>query len=411
MKAATHMFEEKREGAKAGGDRSLMLTATRGSATRGSVLIIVLVTMLFASAALTLFLEKASTDLIAEARVITDTNLRTEAYSALETTVAVLVDFREVLGSLRSPSEGWGDPLGFAGYEPGPDREVSVAFEDESGKISLPTVDTQTLITLFKAWEMVAPDAEKLADALLGWMKKEHVPASVASPRAEDYERNELAYQPPARSLRSFSELAAIEYAREVFYDERGNPNDLHRRFTATFSLYNFRRPNLNGASPDVLLAFGGQDDPQQRQRLEEFRAGTGMYQANGSGVFKSSSDVAGVLGARAEAVGKVGTEISALRVIVTVREGLNVYRLAVLLAPSGGAKPPEPGDLNRGEEEDGNNGQTDRNAARPATSSSRTATASAGAETKSLNYPFTLLEIRENGAIPTVAETPSSPL
>ena len=83
---------------------------------KGSVIIIVLVTMMFAAAALTLFLEKASTDLIAEARVITDNQLRTEAYSALETTVGVLEDFRSVLGNLRSPGEGWNDPLGFAGY-------------------------------------------------------------------------------------------------------------------------------------------------------------------------------------------------------------------------------------------------------------------------------------------------------
>jgi general secretion pathway protein K len=55
---------------------------------RGSVLIIVLVTMLFAVAALTLFIEKASTDLIVATRDATDTRLRAEAYSALETTVA-----------------------------------------------------------------------------------------------------------------------------------------------------------------------------------------------------------------------------------------------------------------------------------------------------------------------------------
>jgi hypothetical protein len=377
---------------------------------RGSVLIIVLVTMLFAVAALTLFLEKASTDLIAEARVITDARLRAEAYSALETTVAVLVDFREALSGLRSPSEGWDDPLGFAGYEPGPDREVSVAFEDESGKIPLPNVDAQTLVTLFKAWELPQADAEKLSDALLGWMKKDHTPTTVASPRPEDYERGEIAYQPPARPLRSFSELGAIEYAREVFFDEKGTPTDLYRRFVATFSLYNFRRPNLNAAAPDVLLAYGA-DDPQQKQRLDEYRSGTGMYQANGAGVFKSNNDVAGVLGAKSEAAGKVGTEISALRVIVTVREGLNSYRLAVLLAPPGGAKAPVAGDLNKKTEGENNNAQGGNSPGAGTSVRSTAASAGSSAQTKSLNYPFTLLEIRENGAIPTPEVTTSSPL
>jgi general secretion pathway protein K len=380
------------------------------SRSRGSVLIIVLVTMLFAVAALTLFLEKASTDLIAEARVITDARLRTEAYSALETTVGVLEDFRSVLGNLRSPSEGWGEPLEFAGYEPGEDRQVSVSFEDESGKISLPRVDAQTLMMIFKSWDMPVPDAEKLTDALLGWMKKGHAPSSIAAPRAEDYDKGDLPYQPPARSLRSFSELAAIDYAREVFYDEKGVPNDLWRRFAATFSLYNFSRPNINAASPELIASLGA-DDPQQQQRLNEFRSGTGAYQANGSGVFKSANDIAGVLGAKSEAAGKVGTEISALRVIVTVREGLNSYRLATLLAPSGGAKAPEAGALNKKTAEGNNNAQGGNSATAAASGRSNTASGGNNAQVKSLNYPFTLLEIRENGAIPTVDVTTSSPL
>ncbi len=380
-----------------------------GSA-RGSVLIIVLVTMLFATAALTLFLEKASTDLIAETRVITDARLRTEAYSALETTVGVLEDFRSVLGNLRSPSEGWGEPLEFAGYEPGDGREVAVSFEDESGKVSLPRVDAQTLTLIFKSWDMPVPDAEKLTDALLGWMKKEHASSSISAPRAEDYDKGDLPYQPPGRSLRSFSELAAIEYAREVFYDEKGLPNDRWRKFVTTFSLYNFNRPNINGASPELIASLGA-DDPQQQQRLNDYRTGSGMYQANGSGVFKSSNDIAGVLGAKSEAAGRVGTEIAALRVIVTVREGLNTYRLAALLAPSGGAKAPEAGALNKPTAEGNNNAQGGNSATAAASGRSTTATAASTAQVKSLNYPFTLLEIRENGAIPTPDVTTSSPL
>ncbi len=377
-------------------------------ARRGSVLIIVLVTMLFAAAALTLFLEKASTDLIVATRDATDARLRAEAYSALETTVAVLVDFKEALGGLHSPSEGWNSPLEFAGYEPGPDREVTVEFEDESGKISLPTVEPLMLINLFKGWELSQPNAEKLSDALLGWMKKGHTPTSVSSPTAEDYERGDLPYQPPLRPLRSFSELAAIEYAREVFYDEKGNPNDLWRRFVATFSLYSYKQPNLNAAPSDVLLAYGA-NDPQQQAQLKDFTQGTGLYQANGPGVFKSSADVAGVLGARSAAAAQVGTQISALRVIVTVKEGLNQYQLAALLAPPGGATAPEPGSLNRGKKTEGGD------AAQPnggqAAARAQPAAGGGGAGGKSLNYPFTLLEIRENGAIPrSSVSSPPSP-
>ena len=407
MTTTRRIFEQRRAGVNPDTDRSLRARGYEGlpAATRGSVLIIVLVTMLFAVAALTLFIEKASTDLIVATRDATDARLRGEAYSALETTVGVLVDFREVLGGLHSPSEGWNDPLAFAGYEPGPDREVTVTFDDESGKISLPNVNGRTLINLFESWEMPQGDAEKLSDALLGWMKKEHTPASVSSPTPEDYDRGDLPFQPPARSLRSFSELASIDYAREVFYDEKGNPNDLWRRFVATFSLYNYKQANLNAAPPDLLAALGA-DDPQQQQRLTDFLAGAGQYQANGPGVFKNSGDIAGVLGAKSEALSKVGTEISALRVIVTVTEGINTYRLAALLAPSGGAKAPGAGSLNRETNAENNNAQNG-NSTRNATSGGGTNSTSGNATTKSLNYPFTLLEIRENGAIPSPAIQP----
>ncbi len=374
--------------------------STRGR--RGSVLIIVMVTMLFAVAALTLFMEKASTDLIVETRDATDARLRGEAYSALETTLAVLVDFREALGGLRNPSEGWDDPLGFAGYQPEEDREVEISFEDESGKVSLPAATPEMLVNVFKYWELSQNDSERLADALLGWMRKEHVPMSVASPTAMDYDRGDLPYVPPQRSLRSFAELASIEYAREVFFDEKGNPTDLYGRFTQTFSLYTFRQPNLNSAPPDLLAVYGG-DDPQVRERLGDFLQGRGMYQANGAGVFKSEADIAGVLGAQSPAAGRVGTQISALRVIVTVREGMNTYRLSTLVALTNGVRAPEAGELNRENNREAGNSNAGAASAGNAPRSTRNTTV------KSLNYPFTLLEIRENGAIPDRDQTDTS--
>jgi hypothetical protein len=54
---------------------------------------------------------------------------------------------------------------------PGPNTEVRVEFEDESGKLSLPMLDFAGLTQLFVAWEVPKAEAEKLADALLGWMR------------------------------------------------------------------------------------------------------------------------------------------------------------------------------------------------------------------------------------------------
>ena len=96
------------------------------SRRNGSVILIVLITVLFATTALTLFIERASTDLLVDAREADAARLRLEAYSALETTLGVLEDFRTVIGSLHSPSEGWSEPLLFANYEPQSGHRIDV---------------------------------------------------------------------------------------------------------------------------------------------------------------------------------------------------------------------------------------------------------------------------------------------
>jgi len=246
----------------------------------GSVLIVVLVTILFASLALVAFMDKASTDLIVESRDTTTLRLRQEAYSALEVTLAVLETFREVDGTLRSQTEGWGDPLTFAGWTPSEGHTVEVQFEDETGKLPLPRADSVALVALFEAWEMQQADAQRLADAMMNWMKKDYVSAGLFTP---DYDDATIPYAIPGRSLRSFNELAAIDVARDVFYDEDGRPNELWHRFASSVSLFNYPKPNLNSAPSDVQIALGT-FEPEQQQKLADFMAGTGSFQAQGPG-------------------------------------------------------------------------------------------------------------------------------
>jgi hypothetical protein len=375
----------------------------RGCGARGgSVIIIVLVTLMFTSVALTLFIEKASNDLLVEARAADDARLRREASSALETVLAVLQDFQDVNGGLRSPQEGWDDPLGFAGYEPEAGRTVEVNFEDESGRISLPSATGPVLVNVFKGWGLSPPNADKLSDAILGWMKKDYVGTSAGAPRAEDYDRGELPFIPPSRPLRSFDELASIDYARDLFYDENGNPTELWRRFVATFSLYEYNSPNINGAAPDLLSAYGS-TDPNLQKRLDDYIHGRGSYKNRGPGFFPDKERVAFILGAQSPAA-ELGTEIRALRVHVTVREGQSSYRLSVLVAPTtrGGARIPRAAASNT----DGDGASPPAASPQPTpsaggSSSGRTTIGGSGATAeKKLNYPFTLLEIRENDAI-----------
>lgn len=373
--------------------------APRG-ARRGSVLIIVMMTLLFATFALLAFMDRASNDLLVDQRDVLTKRLRKEAYSALEVTLAVLEDFREIGNGLRSPAEGWGDPLAFAEYTPTEDRQVQITFEDESGKISLPRANANVLVSLFRNWQLTQNDSEALADALMGWMHKGHVYSSSVSP---NYEQGAIPYEAPGRPLRSFHELAAIEKVRETFYDSDGRPNELWQRFTETVSLFDFPRSNLNGARSDTLAALG-QFDLTQQQNLADYLTGAGTFQSQGPGYFRSPADAQQVAGPAGN-VGAFAATISALRITVTVLDGKTQFRLTTVIAPPGGATTVQT-TAQRSQTTTAaaqtaaqRQNQPNTKAANPATNRSAQEQAS-----RNLKYPFTLLEVRETAEIAPVS-------
>ena len=362
---------------------------------RGSVIVIVMVTLMFALTALLAFMDKAAIDLMADQRAAVARRLRVEAYSALEVVLAVLVDFREAGNGLRSQAEGWNDPLGFAGYTPGEGFTVEVSLEDESGKLPLPQVNAQVLTNLFIAWGAQKNEAEEIADAMMGWMKRGH---TYTSPIQPNYESGPLPYEAPARPMRSYQELAAIEKARDYFYDKDGRPNENWRRFTACVSLLDFPKPNLNSASQDVLAALGRYDQMQSRN-VVDFLQGRGDFRSNGPGYFQNAGDVGRITGPTGDAQGFAAT-ISALRINLTVREGRNEFRVSVVVAPPGGAKTVQAVATKKETKAAPAGG---RPGAQPGTTTPPTPAPAGGlgsaAATKpaDLKYPYTVLAIEEN--------------
>jgi general secretion pathway protein K len=221
-----------------------------------------------------------------------------------------------------------------------------------------------------------------------------------------NYETGAIPYVPPGRSLRSFSELAAIEKVREMFFDEDGRPNDLWRRFVDNVSLFDFPRPNLNGAKPDALAALGQFDETQQRN-LGDYLRGTGTYRNQGPRFFQSPTDAQRVAGPTGDS-GAFASTISALRITVTVRDGSTSYRLSTVIAPPNGAstvqttatagrtQTPSTGAQTAAQQQ--NRPNAGQMTPRPGTSPT---TPGSGSAEQSLRYPFTLLEIRENDEIP----------
>ncbi len=374
-----------------------------------------MITLLFATFALVAFIERATNDLLVDQRDAEGRRLRREAYSALEVTLAVLEEFREVGNGLHSPAEGWHDPLAFAGYTPSDDRKVEIAFEDESGKISLPRADAQVLTRLFQSWDIPQTESESLADALMGWMQRDYTYRTSVTP---DYEQGSIPYETPGRSLRSFNELAAIALVREKFYDSGGRPNDLWRRFAAAVSLLNFPKPNLNGARADSLVALG-QFDSMSQQNLSDYLSGAGAYRAQGPGYFRNVNEASQLAGAGGNA-NAFGTTISALRITVTVIDGLSRFRLSAVVTPQGGGASPVQTTATATRARAAANASTNAQQqaqqaaaqqAQKQAAPSPTASDRATAIVRDLKYPFTLLEIRENDEISSAPPPPPAAL
>jgi general secretion pathway protein K len=356
-----------------------------------------MITLVFTAVALTAFIERASNDLLVEARDADAGRLRQEAYSALEVTIAVLEDFRQADSGLHSPNEGWGDPLRWAGWTPSEGRTVEVSLEDESAKIPLNHTDLTTLTTLFAGWQIPADQAASLADALLGWMKSGYV---YTTPLTVDYERDPVPYDAPGRALRDYSELAAVDVARTLLFDEGGRPNGNYWRFVADCSIFDFATPNVNGANADVLGAVGQYTDVQ-KEHLRDFLNGTGQYANQNPQWFRNAAMLAGVAGLGGQA-GGFGTTVTALRVLVTVHEGRSQFRLAAVIAPQGGAALIQTNAVNAtAGNANGAAATTTSVTAASQPGSTAAASTTAASVPQNLSYPFTILQLLEDDAIP----------
>jgi len=379
---------------------------------QGSIIILVMVTLLFTAAALVAFLDKASNDLLVEARTAEAGRLRPDAYSALETTLAVLEDFREADNGLHHPNEGWGDPLDWAGWAPADGYTVDVAFEDESGKLPLIHTNPATLLLLFQAWQMDQTDAQKLTDELESWINENYTPATALNP---DYEQSAIPYDPPHRSLRSFSELAAIDGIRDTFYTN-GRPNGLYWRFYNDFSLFNFARPNINGANTDVLAALGqftGQQDEAIATRLNGSLTTSKLVHP----WFTSATDLATAFSSEVGNGRSFSYTVSALRIIITVHDKAAQFRLSAVVSATtgGGATTIQTNATDvKNRAAATANGETTNTVSVTAksqttTSANNAQASAAAATTANLEFPFRILQILENDDIP-LAPVPPPP-
>jgi general secretion pathway protein K len=285
--------------------------------------------------------------------------------------------------------QGWSDPLGYAGYTPREGVTVDVAFEDESGKVPLPTASRDTLLALFGHLGLADADANKVTDALFFWMHDGYVPTNSAIDDSA-YAAALTPYEPPHRSLRSFDELRSVLVARDYFFDSDDQPKPLYQAFVNSVSLYNYNAANVN-ASMTSTLAAAALDD-SQAGKVADYIAGKGDRIAGSPPYLRSAKDMRTVLG-NAPTTG-LGTTIQCLRIKITVREGASNMVLNALVAQKGQASLPAAAVVGDATAEAN---ETPAVAANNTTGQNRAASTTTGSPgANPLNYPFVILELTE---------------
>ncbi len=385
-------------------------TPTPRPRRRGSVIVVVLITLLLASLMLMKFIENSAVELTLATRQADRDRLRSEAYSALETALAVMAEIRAIDDALHSPAQGWGDPFAYLGQSPREGLEVTFSFTDESGKLSLPTLSFDDMVELAQVLGLGEHDARRFSDGLFAWTRADHSPQEMEA-EASRYERDSIPHEPPRRSLRSWDELRAVRVARDYVYDEQGDLTPFGQALRDNLSLYRFNGTNINALAPMIGILRGW--DAAQVASIVNYQAARSPRPAGAPPWFRGADDLRALLGANADTRG-LDASAKLVRVDVFVREGAASMRLGALVAldasvslpaaaESPGAAPnPAPGETPRGGS--GNpagprNGQGGTGGAggapRAGGPGGETARGGAASEER-LNYPFRVLEVVE---------------
>ncbi|MCC5833772.1 MAG: general secretion pathway protein GspK [Opitutales bacterium] len=302
----------------------------------GTVLVAVLLLVVLLSFIVVAFMEDATSRIKYYGLFHHQDDLRVDAYSALETSLAVINQFREIDGEIWGPAQGWSDPLEYAGFNTGNGTRINVRILDESGRLGLQSLDEFTLRLIFQELDFDIRESQELSDALLDWMDPSET-RRLSGFGLSDYRNLDPPYSPANRPIRSWDELPLIHGFREAFWSEDGRPLSRLRQFREAISLYYNGPINLNAASPLVLRVLEAQGR-LDRYIYENYRTGIGSgYRDTGIPRVIRDANEAGYLGeGDGEGGGPVGVTAGMLRVEVEAIRGEARFLISTLVSWSG---------------------------------------------------------------------------
>ncbi|MBL4574706.1 MAG: general secretion pathway protein GspK [Opitutaceae bacterium] len=301
---------------------------------KGAVLLLVLVMIVVVSFAMIEFTERGLSEIAGEGYYVERSYLRTEAYSALETSLAVLADVIFIDGSLQAPIQGWGDPLVYAGVSLAEGTFATIRYTDESGKLPLNELDEGTLYLLFTEMEFEVDDSLKLTNSLLDWIDEDDA-TRIDGAELDEYGLAEMPFAASNRPIRRLEELSIVDGFRSLFFTEEGHPNEHFFRFAEAVSPYGSSSINVNAASELALISVGGLSELQVEAIMDHRAGSDGIIGTEDDRYFASQEELLEVIVEMPE--GSVLNVISKIMTIeIQVTEGNADFFLRAVVSLDG---------------------------------------------------------------------------
>ena len=362
--------------------KATMQARARRTRRRGGILLGVLVLLALVAFVILEFMEEATAKIKYFGLFYNRDDLRIEAYSVLETTLAVIDEVREIDRALYSPVQGWGDPLEYAQLELPPDIKANITIRDETSKISLRRADILILNILFEELDIDFSDAEILTDSLLDWIDTDDL-TRLNGAESDYYENLDVPHKSADGFIQSWEELRLIRHFDVIFFDESGLPNSNFFRFKSAISLNHDSPVNLNSAN-SLVLAVISRVEGYDTQVLYEYLNGEDGERGTGDDrLISSRSDPYFPAGVQSRG-SMVGLQSQVLKVIVSVERGEGSFLLTTIVSWTG-SNP------------SANVGSQDEDAPVGREIPRRGRTAPQKNVGASLGYPFEIIRITEN--------------
>ena len=318
---------------------------------KGSILVFVLALIVFISVLSIRLMKETTQELRHVSQFHKRDDLRTYAYSALDSAVAVMNEYKMALQKLGN-GQAWQRPLEFANLKDpsflsGSDEENRVSgikwnidLIDESGKIPLNHVSDKNLQALFA--QMVndneggglfdEDDGRPFLECLRDWEDEDD---DDREDGAEDdfYEDLVPGYFTPGRKVSSFDEFEMIKgfgFSMDepeesgLFFLENGVETPHFRNFKDSFSFYNEGAINPHTCSDFILRVLAGSDDSLYEDLVEKRSSDESRDRKE---FFDQMSKLAGEMGLQ------LSQDIIIVRAIVTVERGKSMFQLHAVLS------------------------------------------------------------------------------